>query len=400
MSKNKKKYYVPIEKKEEKQIIYPVLDMDVKGKLILPSDIVAQINYLHGKVGKDEWSALLLYDVISGSPADIENFALKVKHIYLMDIGTAGSTVYEPDGDIVDIYDNIEEAMEWKTGHIHSHHDMAAYFSGTDMSELNDNVDKHNYYLSLIVNFDSKYDAKVAFLSDVKTTSHMHYTSDGGKLENFTVDRDEKHMCVIDMDIYYEYTNDFFYGRYNEVVEKAEKAAKAKTASYTSKYKGINDSFRQTPGFKIPSTLKAVPFEGDPKDMETAHVEKLARNVFSVTPELDEMRSVYQLLHLVANNNEVDREFYFGFLAQNLRAIIENFFDQELELDEMKAVIDEISGSMIRFANVPALDDVIIGITEVLIEFITAYDTEKANEAIEDEMDEAAQLQKEMLAIT
>jgi hypothetical protein len=202
------------------------------------------------------------------------------------------------------------------------------------------------------------------------------------------------------MDIYYEYANDFFYNRYNEVIEKAAKAAKAKTASYISKYKGNNDSFRQSPGFKIPSTVKVVPFEGDPKNMNTKEVEKLARNVFSVTPELDEIRSVYQLLHLVANHNSTEREFYFDFLAQNLRTIIENFFDQELELDEMQAVIDEISGSMIRFANVPALDDVIIGITEVLIEFITIYQKEKADEAIEDDLDEAAQLQREMLAIT
>lgn len=407
MSKSKKKtYYVPGNRTTEKKIEYPVLEMDKKGRLILPNEVITQINYLHGKVGKEEWSAMLLYDVKSGSPADIDNFVLVAKHIYLMDIGTAAYTEYKPDGDIVDIYDNIEEAMEWKTGHIHSHHDMSAYFSGTDMDELHTNVDKHNYYLSLIVNFSAKYDCKVAFLSDVKTTSQMNYTDDGGELKDFTVDRDEKHMCVIDMEIYYDYANDFFYNRYDEVIKKAEAAKTAKTkTTYASKYKGNNDSFRSEHYNPNNTTvLITVPFEGDPKNMPTAQVEKLARNVFSVTPELDEVRSVYQILYLIANSKTTDQEFYFKYLADNLKLIIENFFDQELDFNEMTTVIDEVSNSMLRFSTYPALQSVIAGITEVMIEFITAYEVEMANvaaiEEAEEDADEAAKLEQEAIALT
>jgi proteasome lid subunit RPN8/RPN11 len=151
-----------------KKITYPTYEMESKGRLILPVEIINQIMYLHSSIGKTEWSGLLLYDVISGNPSKPSDFVLKAKHIFLMDVGSAAYTEYETDGDIVDLYDNIEGAMEMKMGHVHSHHDMSAFFSGTDTDELMQNADKHNYYLSLIVNFSGNYVAKVAFLSERK----------------------------------------------------------------------------------------------------------------------------------------------------------------------------------------------------------------------------------------
>lgn len=152
-------------KTKEKKAEYPIYTMEEKGKLILPPSIISQITYLHSHCGNKEWSGLLLYDVIKGNPSKPEDFELEAKHIFLMDIGTGGATDYETDGDIVDLYDKIPEAMEQKLGHVHTHHSGSAYFSGVDTGELQDNVDKYNYYLSFVVNFNGNYAAKVAFLS-------------------------------------------------------------------------------------------------------------------------------------------------------------------------------------------------------------------------------------------
>jgi len=396
MSKNKK----------DTKIIYPVHEMEKHGRLILPDNVLAQITYLHGKVGKEEWSGMLLYDVQSGSPADVENFALVAKHIFLMDIGTKAYTEYSPDGDIVDIYDNIEEAMEWKTGHIHTHHDMGAYFSGTDESELNDNVDKHNYYLSLIVSFDGKYHAKVAFLSDVETSSSMNYVDDGGVLQDFKVDKFEKHMVTIEMDIYFA-NDQFFFDRYEEVVDKAAKAAKAAAATkkpfklYNGAGHGDNyEAFRpDPPGFRMQGHGEPVPFDGDPKKMGKVEIEKLARNIYSITPELDETRSVYQLIMTVTNSKEADVDFYYTFLAQNIKLIISNFFDQDLEYDEMKVVIEDISQSALRFVKYDTMSDVVKGMVEVLAEFLVSYEKEMADQEM-DEDEEAVLLELEAHAIT
>lgn len=386
MSKNKTK--------EKKQITYEVFEMKKRGQLHLSPEIITQINYLHGKVGKEEWSGMLMYDVRSGSPADVENFILDAKHVFLMDIGTAAYTEYEADGDIVDIYDNIEEAMEWKTGHIHTHHSMEAYFSGTDMSELNDNVDKHNYYLSLIVNMAQRPTAKVAFLSNVHTSSKMNYTDDGGTIQHFKTDEVEQVMVTIDMDIYYDYDSDFFFNRYDQVIDKAKKAEEAKKKAYQKttytkqKYGGQSNALgfeygQGSENYMLPQTTEPAPFEGDPRNMHTRDVEKLARNVFSVTPELTEVRSVYQILHVLAKAPAADKDFYYDWLATNLQEIIGNFFDQNLEVDEMKVVLDEIDKSMLRFVGTPALEGIIKGIGEVLAEFEVSYQGE------EDEDDES-----------
>lgn len=379
--------------KTEKKKVYPVLEMEEKGSLILPDHIITQINYLHGKVGKEEWSGMLFYDVKSGSPAKPEEFVLVAKQIFLMDIGSAAYTEYETDEDIVDIYTEYDEAMDWKTGHVHTHHDMGAYFSNTDDSELNDNVDKHNYYLSLIVAFNGRYEAKVAFLSDVSTTSHMSYTDDAGKLKKFDTGKEEKHMVTIDMNIFYEYSDSFFYDRYDKVTKKIADKAEVKKKSLANKYKGKNDSFYDPLEHSL--APKVIPFEGDPKDMKTVHVEKLARNVFSVTPELSELRSVYQILHLLADNEPGAKAIYYSMLRQNIQLIIENFFDQDLDLDEMTSVIEEVSNSMLRFAAHLKLQDLIAGITEVLVEFLSAYEEDLKDNVITEQSDEEALLELE-----
>jgi len=401
------------DKKEEKQIVYPIHEMDVRGKLILPENVITQINYLHGKVGKEEWSGMLVYDVKSGSPAKPEGFVLEAKHIFLMDIGSAAYTEYETDADIVDIYDNIPDAMEWKTGHIHTHHSMSAYFSATDESELNDNVDKHNYYLSLIVNFDGKYTAKVAFLSDVHKSAKMNYVDDAGKTQHFKTQHIEKQMVTIGMDIFYGLDDKFFYDRYQQVIDKAiqkeKELAEARKNKYKSinsintkdtdlsKYRGNNDSFRMEYGsegelLNPPANGKSR-FEGDPKKMETKEVEDLARNVFAVNGDLDELQSVYQILYAIAASSDEKQEFYYDYLALNVENIIGKFFDQDLEVDEMQIVVDEISKSTLRFSTIPALVDVVKGITEVLAHFLMDFELQASGEADQETIE--SKLEKE-----
>ena len=84
-----------------------------------------------------------------------------------MDKGTSGATGYDLTEDFVEYRMNNPETLKWKIGMIHSHHHMRAYFSTVDMSELNDNTEFHNYYLSLVVNNHGALVAKVAFRGDI-----------------------------------------------------------------------------------------------------------------------------------------------------------------------------------------------------------------------------------------
>jgi len=44
-----------------KKVSYPIYEMEAKGRLILPMEMINQIMYLHASIGKTEWSGLLLY---------------------------------------------------------------------------------------------------------------------------------------------------------------------------------------------------------------------------------------------------------------------------------------------------------------------------------------------------
>jgi hypothetical protein len=301
----------------------------------------------------------------------------------------------------------FEEAMNWKTGHIHTHHDMKAYFSGTDMSELNDNVDKHNYYLSLIVNFAGQYDAKVAFLSDVHSSAKMNWIDDSGKKQHFKTDRVEKQMVTIDMDIYYEDNDQFFYKSFRNLKDKAAKAAKAKESKKWVKgskwdhdkgcwilpdeQKGNESDLSESEFKALPEGVKHDTTDCDPNDMKNAHVEKLSRNVVAVNADLKETRSVYQIIHTLATSKHNDMEIYYNYLANNIESVIENFFDVELEADEMAVVLAEIKGSLNRFLGLPVVKPVIDGISEVMDEFFVDF-TKRAEEK---EMEE--QLAEEVL---
>lgn len=95
---------------------------------------------------------MLFYRVIEGSIEDPENMVILCENLYLKDIGTPGYTEWENDESVLEIYSKHPELMKCRSGLIHSHNNMKAFFSGDDWEELEDNSVGVDYYLSLIVN--------------------------------------------------------------------------------------------------------------------------------------------------------------------------------------------------------------------------------------------------------
>jgi len=368
--------------KVPKQVDYPIYEMEKRGKLILPPEIISQITFLHSHCGTDEWSGLLLYDVISGNPSDPENFKLEAKHIFLMDIGSAAYTDYEPDGDIVDIYDKIPEAMEWKMGHIHTHHSMKAYFSQTDMSELHTNVDKHNYYLSLIVNFSGNFAAKVVFLSDMHTTSKMNYKNDSGVMKHFKQSKVEKHMVTISMSIMFSELGGFFSDRLTAVKKQKEAAEKARAAKYKSSnragyqyggYHGNNSQFRGNrelpPHNQGPIDSKIIPDK-----MTSWEVERLTKNVLTFDVNLKAEDNVYKLLHQIAKSPESELELFYDYMISHAERVVDAFFDIPLADDEYMIVFKEVIMCIKKYEGLPLLTELVSNIEEALEMVIVGYD--------------------------
>ena len=150
-------------------------------KLILPSAFLASITYMHSIYGKKEWSGVLLYKRESGE--DVTNFVFRAEHIYPLALG---STAYVEGGadrgelDVMKMYDVLPEALDMRSGFIHTHHSMDTFFSTTDVEELVDNVHGHDFYLSLIVNMDGRYTARLAFLAETEPRIIKFKNTSGG----------------------------------------------------------------------------------------------------------------------------------------------------------------------------------------------------------------------------
>ena len=141
-----------------------------------------KIKYLCRKIDRVEWSGVLLYSV-KGSIKNPKRLELYAEDIIPMHKGSSGYTEYyfnqqveggKNDDKHIEYISKMcktnPEVLEWKIGHIHSHHDMGVFFSSTDIDEIQGNSKNHNFYLSLVVNNRMETTAKVATYAKVEHT--------------------------------------------------------------------------------------------------------------------------------------------------------------------------------------------------------------------------------------
>lgn len=147
-------------------------------KLIIPQEVEAKIRYLCNRVHEVEWSGTLFYKV-EGSLEDNSLIATCLD-VFVMDIGTSAYTEYNEAPDVISYMCEHPELLEEGVfeGLIHSHNNMATFFSGTDTSTLVEEGTNANHFLSLIVNNAGKYTAGITrkVVGEVKAKAHITYT--------------------------------------------------------------------------------------------------------------------------------------------------------------------------------------------------------------------------------
>lgn len=126
----------------------------------------------------------MFYDV----EGNFEDGSLVVKclDIYQMDIGNGAYTEYTMNPSVA-TYMLDHDLMTAYQGHIHSHHNMAAFFSGTDTNELRDGGKDTNHFVSLIVNNEGKYVAGITrkIESTSTVTETCKYNTFGDEIKEF-----------------------------------------------------------------------------------------------------------------------------------------------------------------------------------------------------------------------
>lgn len=182
---------------------------------------------------------------VKGSIKNFDTVEFTVEDIFPMDKGTTGATGYELGDEIIEYRMSNPERLGWKIGMIHSHHNMRSYFSGVDDSELSDNTEFHNYYLSLIVNNQGDMVAKVAFRGDIKV---YECKDEDGKTWNLRLQRQKQIMFTFDCEIHtpkiYTKVPEDFAERTAEIIKESDNKLKTyqKAAAQHTKYPKWKDN--------------------------------------------------------------------------------------------------------------------------------------------------------------
>ena len=160
---------------------------------------MSKIKYLCSKISQVEWSGVLFYS-LKGNIKNASKMICVIEDILPMDMGSAAYTEYSFDDRVVTFLQEEEERFDWHIGHIHSHNNMKTFFSATDMSELNDNSENHNFYLSLIVNNAMDLTAKVAQKIQLKDISFLANDRDGNTYSK-KLPNDKEILMIYDCNI-------------------------------------------------------------------------------------------------------------------------------------------------------------------------------------------------------
>lgn len=130
-----------------------------KFSLKISDKLEKKIRVLCNKFPSTEWSGQLFY-TYTGS-LDKEDLAFVAEDLLFMDTGDTTTTEFYLDEGNAAAYIADHELWNCQVGLIHSHHSMATFFSGQDISMLKQEGANRNHFLSLIVNNAGIYSAKL-----------------------------------------------------------------------------------------------------------------------------------------------------------------------------------------------------------------------------------------------
>lgn len=133
--------------------------------IVISDYVERKIRHLCNKIYNIEWSGILFY-TYEGS-IEKDNLKIICQDILPMDIGNSSYTDFNMSPDVI-AYMTQYDLLHCECGLIHSHHNMATFFSGTDLDTLEKEGIDRNHFVSLIVNNDGKYTAAVTQKVNIK----------------------------------------------------------------------------------------------------------------------------------------------------------------------------------------------------------------------------------------
>ena len=353
------------------------VNLEHKGNIIIPQSVSEKINYLCKTISDAEWSAVLFYKITKGSLNNFKELELELVDLYPQDIGTFVTTDFENDVDLIDMYDENEELEDCRVGSIHSHNSMAAYHSGTDLSDMEDNCQVYNVYLSVVVNNAGDKVAKIA-IPLVKTTSGkstMSYTikDDDGKIISLNnneevLDKRENGVLMIDMTIKEEVeTTSFpksFLDRIKDLILK-----QSKVIHHVTGFANI-DTFESRHPMK--NNLDTKDFSSSEHN-SIGYIDKKVMNSFLIhyitgngtIYDIENHASLYRYLYRLSTNENLEN--HIDECDKFLMDILESFHDDGFDRAEL------LEKSIKELKTYNTYHSIVVKLAERLEEFRTYY---------------------------
>lgn len=194
---------------EQKQIA--LLKRQDSYKIVIPEEVESKIRFVCQKIWKDEWSGTLFYKP-EGSFED-GTLTIRCVDIYIMDIGSAAYTEFDMSPDVISYMTENPELLDCQMGLIHSHNQMATFFSGTDVNTLKEEGFDRNHFVSLIVNNEGTYTAAITRRVNTTETVTSEYTYNTFNdetvkgVENYTTN--DEYLEYFPLNIIFEKSNSY-----------------------------------------------------------------------------------------------------------------------------------------------------------------------------------------------
>jgi proteasome lid subunit RPN8/RPN11 len=324
--------------------------------IIVSQNLLNQVAYLHKVVGGVEWSGVLVYKTIEGSIEDYKNFVVEAVEVIPMDVGTSGYTEYEIESADEYVFKNLLERVmlddKLKIGHIHTHHNMDCFFSGTDMSELHENAPNHNYYLSLIVNFQdyTSWKAKIAQIKTVKTKGSAVYSykgTNGLVKEKVSINTEKEILSMINLDVKTEVTlEDDFISRVNQLKIEQDEFIKSRPVVGTTNWTGYGK--RTHNNHAQPTLFDTLGESFNPTerlniDVSSKNIAEFAWKLISQSNEpLGTLDNTLNILDKTFISSPGTSDLYVDGLIENFDLLFIDHFKTTPTLNSKKIVIDKI----------------------------------------------------------
>jgi hypothetical protein len=168
-------------------------------KVLISEDLWYKICRFHQLFGDTEWSGPIWYKM-KGDINKPDELEIEVIHFMLKDIGSSAHTEYEFGEEMIDVFEEMPELMQAKMGHLHTHHNMDAYFSGTDMHALHEGANSLDMFLSIIVNRKGKKIAKIAMITEMEKKMLFKHQ----KKQFFFMSNSNETLGILDCDVVIE----------------------------------------------------------------------------------------------------------------------------------------------------------------------------------------------------